>query len=156
MGNNDDSEKDVHSVRFVSGRGQNPKAFQCDIELGVHAGGKHITHTRMMDTAISECDKRFKEKLNGWRQLGCPSAALSPRGVLDVNNTGDRTLPPGSPGMPPELCRLTRRPTTSRATSDSLMGLDRRGTSSVTPLCRLLKLLAPRRVTRRSSTIATS
>jgi hypothetical protein len=54
MSSSDDSEKDVHSVMFVSGRGQNPKAFLRDIELGVHAGGKHISHTRMMDTAISK------------------------------------------------------------------------------------------------------
>ena len=80
MSSSDDSEKDVHSVRFVSGRGQNPKAFLRDIELSVHAGGKHITHTRMIDTTISKCDKIFREKLNGWRQIGCPTAALSPGG----------------------------------------------------------------------------
>ena len=84
----------MHSVGFVSGRGRNLKAFLRDIEQGVHAGGKHITHTRMMDTAISKCDKRFREKLNGWRELGCPSAALTPRGVLDVNNTDAATRKP--------------------------------------------------------------
>ena len=67
----------MHSVRFVSGRGQNPKAFLRDIELGVHAGGKHTMHTRMMDIAINKCDKRCREKFNGWRQLGCPTAALN-------------------------------------------------------------------------------
>ena len=80
MSSSEDSEKDVHSVRFVSGRGQSPKAFLRDIELGVHVGGKHITNTCMMGTAISKCEKRFREKLNGWRQIGCPTAALSPGG----------------------------------------------------------------------------
>ena len=93
MSSSDDSEKDVQHVRFVSGRGQNARAFLRDIELGVHAGGKHITHTHMMDTAISKCDKRFREKLNGWRQFGCPSAKLN-GGVLDVKNTEPSTRKP--------------------------------------------------------------
>ena len=88
MSSSDDSEKDVQHVRFVSGRGQNAKAFLRDIELGVHAGGKHISHTRMMDTAISKCDKRFREKLNEWRVLGCP---VLTGGVLDVKNTDKAT-----------------------------------------------------------------
>ena len=49
MSSSDDSEKDVQHVRFVSGRGQNAKAFLRDIELGVHAGGKHITHMHSHD-----------------------------------------------------------------------------------------------------------